>query len=130
MYYVFLETIDKNLSTRIAKINCPQIVKKLVEDYMAFIKQECGLIDNEQLQKYFEDEGRNIILINCYLLLNGGCCAKPDCCTNHTTVLVSEQVEIFSGLMRDSIKDTQKLSNQNNNNELERAGLQRAFQTY
>jgi hypothetical protein len=132
MYYVFLETKDNDLFSRIAQKDCPLIVEKLIKDYRDFVKQNCGLPNDELRQKYLGDEGRNINFINCYLLL-GSYCAKPECCTSHITVLISDQLEIFSRIMQYSFKAaTQTLCSEGNDDEkkLERVGIQTMRQAY
>ena len=130
MHYVFLETIDDDFFKRIAEKNCTQIAGKLIEDYKSFIKQdECGHIDEKKYQEYIKDDGKNIFFINCYLLFGSICVNYPDCCTNHITVLLSNQAEIIVNIMQESINNA-KDGISSDCNDMQRLGIQRIQQRY
>jgi len=126
VYYVFLETKNNAFLQRVAEKICSLIIKKIFKDY-EYIKDDDGCFDQDLANKYVDNEGKNLFLINCYLLL-GQFCTNKKCCTNHKTVILSDQYPIFRESIEASHKIEQKIYRESN--PTERHGRYRMYLRY
>ena len=126
MYCIFLETKNDDFLKSFAGKICPIVMSKLFSDY-DLVKKDDGEIDMECVLKYLKDEGMNLYLINCYLFL-GQFCANKECCTDHETVFVSNQVKIF----REAIECSYKAASEKQKEKAFsiRNGIYRLYQAY